>query len=50
MRLVNAAKASPHAKFYNLGTGYSTRIFQKKKIVLKVFNFLLKFFFSRAFC
>ena len=23
MRLVKAAKASPHAKFYNLSTGYS---------------------------
>ena len=36
MRLVKAAKASPHAKFYNLSTDYNEAKRSGKKVLWKI--------------
>ena len=33
MRLVKAAKASPHAKFYNLSTGWRGPLFSRTAVI-----------------
>ena len=47
MRLVKAAKASPHAKFYNLGTGYTRP--KNTRNVNRIVHHLLNMFLYEKF-